>query len=115
MTYMIDARLERGRPSLTLIDAVTGEERLHWRSGNVRDAEHDWQGLFKRLMLLSCANRMSLNQRAESPHFGEECIECMTCVEQDTSTPSSTTNSRFKHTSPVQRDKNLKYENEKFN
>jgi len=79
MTYMIDARLERGSPSLTLIDAVTGEERLHWRG----DSEHGWQSLFKRLMLLSCVDRLSLIQRARSPRFGNECIECTTCVDQD--------------------------------
>jgi len=83
MTYMIDARLERGAPSLTLIDPVTGEERLHWRGDNSANGERGWQSLFKRLFLLSCADRLSLLQRARSPHFGDECIECTTCVEQD--------------------------------
>ena len=57
MTYIIDARLERGAPSLTLIDAVTGEERLHWRCGNAVSGERAWQNLFKQLVLLSCAER----------------------------------------------------------
>ncbi len=76
MTYMINARLEEGIPSLTLTDAVTGEERLHWRG------EGDLKGLFKRLILLSCADRISLVQRTKSPILGDECIECSTCVEQ---------------------------------
>lgn len=84
MTYMIDARLERGAPSLTLIDPVTGEERLHWRGDSAANGERGWQSLFKRLMLLSCADRLSLVQRAKSPRFGKECIECTTCVDQET-------------------------------
>jgi len=83
MTYMIDARLDRGAPSLTLIDPVTGEERFHWRGDNSATGERNWQSLFKRLFLLSCADRLGLLQRAKSPHFGDECIECATCVDQD--------------------------------
>ncbi|MBL1261061.1 MAG: hypothetical protein COB33_011075 [Thiotrichaceae bacterium] len=83
MAYMIDARLERGTPSLTLIDAVTGEERLHWCGDNSASGECDWQGLFKRLILLSCADKISLVQRAKSATFSEECISCTTCVGQE--------------------------------
>ncbi len=90
MTYMIDARLERGMPSLILVDAVTGEERLHWRGDNVANGDADWKGLFKRLMLLSCADQLSLVQRAESPVFGDECIECTTCVDQEVSQSGAT-------------------------
>ncbi len=86
MTYMIDARLEQGAPSLTLIDATTGEQRLHWRGNNKITDENDWKRLFKRLILLSCADRLSLLQRAASPAFGGECIECRTCIDQDAST-----------------------------
>jgi len=82
MTYMIDARLERGAPSLTLIDSVTGEACLHWRGDSALNRERGWQSLFKRLMLLSCADRLNLVQRAKSPRFGNECIECSSCVEQ---------------------------------
>ncbi|OGT20600.1 MAG: hypothetical protein A2V90_05100 [Gammaproteobacteria bacterium RBG_16_57_12] len=81
MTYMIDARLERGVPTLTLIDATTGEKRLHWRGDNTVNGERDWQGLFKRLFLLSCADGLSLVQRAKSPAFGTECLECTVCVD----------------------------------
>lgn len=81
MTYMIDARLEQGTPSLKLIDVATGEERLYWRGDNA--ANSDWRGLFKRLILLSCADRLSLIQRAKSSVFGDECVECNICVEQD--------------------------------
>ncbi len=90
MTYMINARLERGVPSLTLIDAMTGEERLHWYGDNVVKGERDWQGLFKRLILLSCADRLSLVQRAKSPVFGDECFECSTCVDQGAPTETQT-------------------------
>ncbi len=85
MTYMINARLEQGVPSLTLTDA-TGKERLHWCGDNVTNGENDWKRLFKRLILLSCADQISLVQRAESPSFGDECIECNTCIDQDAST-----------------------------
>ena len=81
MTYIIDARLEWGAPSLTLIDAVTGEERLHWRCESVVDGERAWQNLFKQLVLLSCADRINLAQRAQSPLFGNECVECTVCIE----------------------------------
>ncbi len=83
MTYMINARLEQGAPSLTLVDAATGQERLHWRGDNTKHGEYDWQSLFKRLMLLSCADRINLVQRSKSPDFGEECLICTTCVESD--------------------------------
>ncbi len=86
MTYMINARLEQGAPSLTLIDAMTGEERLHWRGDNVANTENDWKGLFKRLILLSCADQVGLVQRAKSPTFGDECVVCNTCVDQSTET-----------------------------
>jgi len=84
MTYMINARLERGTPSLTLIDARTGEERLHWCG------EGGWKSLFKRLVLISCADQLSLIQRVKSPVFGDECIECSTCMNQNTSTAMQT-------------------------
>jgi len=90
MTYMIDARLEQGTPSLTLVDAVTGKERLHWRGDNMANSENDWKKLFKRLMLLSCADQISLVQRTKSPIFGRECIECRTCIDQDASTKTQT-------------------------
>ena len=68
MAYIIDARLEQGVPLLTLIDPVTGKERLHWRGG-CSNSEHNWQSLFKQLFLLSCADRLSLIERTRSPRF----------------------------------------------
>jgi len=76
MSYMIDARLEQGAPSLTLIDAKTGQACFHWRG----DSEQAWQGLFKRLMLLSCTDRLQLMQSADSSAFAQECINCILCV-----------------------------------
>lgn len=90
MTYIINARLEEGTPSLTLIDAMTGEERLRWHSDNVLNGENDWKRLFKQLMLLSCASQLSLVQRAKSPAFGDECIDCHTCIDQDALTKTQT-------------------------
>ncbi len=81
MTYMINAQFEGGMPSLVLIDAMTGEERLHWRGDNTANGEGDWKGLFKRLMLLSCMDQLGLPERAKLPTFGNECIEC--CIECD--------------------------------
>ncbi len=84
MTYMIDAQLEQGVPSLRLINAATGEERLHWRGSRADgNSERNWQDLFKRLVLLSCADRLSLMQRAELPAFGDECLECAQCVDEE--------------------------------
>lgn len=81
MAYMIDACLEHGTPSLKLIDVTTGEERLHWQ-GNASPDSEDWRMLFKRLVLLSCADRMTLTQRKVDPSFGNECLECSDCVDQ---------------------------------
>ena len=86
MTYMIQARLDQGAPTLTLVDAVTGEKRLDWRGDNAINNECDWQSLFKRLMLLSCADRVSLMERAKSSNFGEECVTCTGCVDDVAST-----------------------------
>ena len=83
MTYMINARLEQGAPSLTLTDAVSGEERLHWRGDSKHYGEYDWQSLFKRLMLLSCADRINLVERSKLPTFGEERLIFTTCTEPD--------------------------------
>ncbi len=84
MTYMINARLEEGVPSLILADPITGEERLHWRGDSTANSEHDWISLFKRLVVLSCVDRIRIVQRAELPRFGNECIECTMCVNQET-------------------------------
>ncbi len=81
MTYIIDARLECGMPSLTLIDAVTGEKRLHWRCESMAGGERAWQNLFKHLLLLSCTDRVNLIQRAQSPFIGDECVGCTVCIE----------------------------------
>ena len=89
MAYIIDARLERGAPSLTLIDAVTGAERLHWRRDEgVSGGERIWEDLFKRLVLLSCADQLGVVQRAKLPLFGNECVECTACVDQSMSPPA---------------------------
>ena len=85
MAYIIDARLESGAPSLALIDAVTGETRLHWRGESAVDGERAWQNLFKQLMLLSCADQLGMVQRAKLPLFGNECVECTDCVDQNIS------------------------------
>lgn len=83
MAYIIDARLERGAPSLTLIDAVTGEEHFHWRRDGMAGGERAWEDLFKRLVLLSCADRLGMVQRAKLPLFGNECVECTACVDRE--------------------------------
>ena len=88
MTYIINARLECGAPALTLIDAVTGEERLHWRCEGMGGGERAWQNLFKQLLLLSCADRINWVQRVQSPLFGNECVECAACFAQSISPPA---------------------------
>lgn len=79
MIYMINAQLDGDAPSLTLTDAATGQVRLQWR-GNGNSAR-DWHRLFTRLVLLSCADRIQLIERARSAHFGEECLECVDCID----------------------------------
>lgn len=81
MAYIIDACLEEGAPSLTITDATTGKQRLHWRGDEAFDGSYDWHRLFKDLVLLSCADRMSLIRRANSAEFGNECIRCVSCVD----------------------------------
>ncbi len=82
MSYLIDARLESGTPSLTLTDANTGKECLHWRGNSSASPENAWQSMFRRLMLLSCVDRLSLIQRTKTPSFGGECVECRGCEDQ---------------------------------
>lgn len=67
MSYRIDATLEQGIPSLRLFDARSGEERLHWRQPTTTDEcelRRAWQTLFKRIVLLSGADRV----RRHPPH-----------------------------------------------
>lgn len=82
MSYMIDARLEQGKPSLTLIDASTGKKRLHWRGDRSMGKEVMWRDLFRKLMLVACADRLDLIDSIKSPGFGEECIQCSECSTQ---------------------------------
>ncbi len=95
MNYIIDAHLERGRPQLRIVDAQTGAVRWRWSDGGYlvpREEEPAEEGctcggrdslhrLFKMLVLLSCAERIGLAERARSPTFGEECLECTACVD----------------------------------
>ena len=82
MAYMIDARLEQGAPSLTLYDAKTGIKRFHWRGNASGVNACDWQELFKRLALLSCADQLAMVRRNKSLGFGEECLSCEECIDQ---------------------------------
>lgn len=79
MAYIINAHLDQGTQTLTIVDAKTGEKRLHWRYENSRNGRHAIQSLFRELMLLSCMEQTSLLQRASSEQFGEECINCSAC------------------------------------
>ncbi len=80
MAYLIDAYLDDGMPSLVLVDSESGQQRLCWK-GDALASERSWKSLFKRLMLLSCADRSSLIQRSETPGFGENCLRCDSCDE----------------------------------
>ena len=79
MAYIINAHLNQGTQTLTIFDATTGEERLHWSHENSDNSQHAMQNLFKHLMLLSCMDQRSLRQRANADQFGEECINCSVC------------------------------------
>jgi len=72
MSYRIDAFLQQGIPSLRLLDAHSGKERLFWQQP-VTDSEdelrHAWRLLFRRLALLSCIDQGSRNGgQRESTH-----------------------------------------------
>jgi hypothetical protein len=64
MSYRIDAFLQQGIPSLRLLDAHSGKERLFWQQP-VTDSEdelrHAWRLLFRRLALLSCIDQGTRN------------------------------------------------------
>lgn len=86
MRYIIDAWLEDSAPRLDVRDADTGAVRLRWRYANHDTAARDYdarralQDLFKKLVLLSCANKINLVERAKSSTIGTECLECGECV-----------------------------------
>lgn len=87
MRYIIDAWLEDGNPCLNIRDADTGAVRMRWDYARPRDAAaHEpaagkaLQGLFRKLMLLSCADKAGLAERAKSAGFGAECLDCGECV-----------------------------------
>ncbi len=94
MTYMIDTLLEQGVPSLKLIDAATGEKRLHWQGDSMGSSERDWKNLFKRLVLLFCADQIGLVQCTQSPVFDDECVKCTTCVSKEKTVCSAQVSSR---------------------
>lgn len=95
MGYVIDARLVKGKSQLRLIEPGTGRVRFEWSyqpltrqyssdstvgAGISEDgAARALKQLFKELMLLSCAERISLPERASSLVFGTECIDCKGC------------------------------------
>lgn len=95
MGYLIDARLVQGKPQLRLIEPDTGKVRFEWdyqqmarqysAGSTVRSDISDYgaarilKQLFKELMLLSCAERLSLPMRADSTGFGAECLYCKGC------------------------------------
>jgi len=64
MSYQIDAFLQQGIPSLRLLDAHSGKERLFWQqpvTDNEDELRHAWRLLFRRLALLSCADQAITN------------------------------------------------------
>lgn len=91
MGYLIEAWLEDGIPHVRVRDAATGDVRLRWSravpaAARAADGGRDGhaglalQGLFKGLVLLSCASNLALAERAGTGGFGEECLGCDECV-----------------------------------
>lgn len=73
MHYLIDARLENGIPQLTIRDADTGRLRLHWaRPREGQTAGEALHGLFKELVLLSCADKIGSAEPARVPRLRDE-------------------------------------------
>ena len=64
MSYRIDAFLQQGIPSLRLLDADSGKERLFWQqpvTGSADELRNAWRTLFLRLALLSCSDQAITN------------------------------------------------------
>lgn len=78
MHYLIDARLENGIPHVTIRDADTGRVKLQWtRAGDVETATDGaagqaLHGLFKDLVLLSCADQLNSAEQAQATRFCDE-------------------------------------------
>lgn len=73
MRYVVDARISNGKPSLRVIDAVTGAVRLQWTLGKInrmfaenripeeeflRPERYGMNLLVKNLFLISCAQEL---------------------------------------------------------
>jgi hypothetical protein len=94
MRYIIDARLQDGAPRLDIRDADTGAVRLRWgymKPGGTatrdRGARMALQDLFRKLVLLSCADKICMVDLAKSAASGTECLDCGECVSGHTPTP----------------------------
>jgi len=75
VSYQIEAYLERGLPALRLLDAHSGEERLHWHQPNTTNdsaIRQAWQTLFRRLIVLSCADFESPSTQKQLPVGGAQ-------------------------------------------
>jgi len=75
MSYQIDASLQQGIPSLRLIDARSGEERLFWQQPETTDDKemrYAWRALFRRLVLLASGDHLvqEREHRAARRHDG---------------------------------------------
>ena len=79
MSYVIDAWLDEGNPCLEIRDAETRELRFHW-SQNRENLQQGMHELFKGLLLISCACRLSLAEKSAQLSFGEECTDCEACT-----------------------------------
>lgn len=91
MAYLIDAWLEEGIPHLRISDAQTGTVRLQWTGENGSQSEsHDadcdhltrkaLQRLFRDLVLLSCAGKLTPATHWQSSSISNACLHCDACI-----------------------------------
>jgi len=77
MSYRIDAFLQQGIPSLRLLDADSGKERLFWQqpvTGSEDELRNAWRTLFRRLALLSCTDQAITNDDTNNLNRGEIAV-----------------------------------------
>ena len=82
MAYEINARLDQGTPTLSLIDSKTGRDSFYWQGTKNNNGEHDWQSLFKNLMKFCCANQVFIGQLSKINEIENACLSCSECTKQ---------------------------------
>ena len=83
MTFSIDARLENGRPHLTVTDVESGQLRVDWTCQHLADAGsgtgpllQEVQQLFKQLILLASVSEVTAQAPQHSNNISTRPKAC---------------------------------------